>query len=205
MISNRADSVRLADGDIAHSVKGGAPQPLTRQPLGDGQLLTLLREMAPPEFASRLDGREPVEFTYTNSAGQFITRVTQDSGKLGAIVSALPVAAATPAQQPVAAPPAHAPIAESAPAAPARVVEARAGRTIDSAARIEIESLLRLLVQEDGSDLHLRVGEAANSSRAWRARAAGTEAAHDGADDGCDGLIDHAGKELQRVLLIERH
>src|SRR4051812_20608416 len=93
MISNRADSVRLAEGDIAHIVKGGAQHPLTRQPLADGQLLTLLREMAPPEFASRLDNREPLEFTYTNSAGQFITRVSEEAGKLGATVSALPAAA----------------------------------------------------------------------------------------------------------------
>jgi hypothetical protein len=37
MVSNRADAVRLADGDIAHIIKGGAKHPLTRQPLGDGQ------------------------------------------------------------------------------------------------------------------------------------------------------------------------
>ena len=52
MVSNKADAVRLADGAIAHIVKAGSQHPLTRQPLGDGQLLLLLREMAPPEMAA---------------------------------------------------------------------------------------------------------------------------------------------------------
>jgi twitching motility protein PilT len=164
MVSNRADSVRLTDGDIAHIIKGGSQHPLTRQPLGDGQLLLLLKEMAPPEFASRLDGQEPVEFTYTNSAGHFIAKVSQEGGKLGAMVSAAPGAAAngsgangsgangSAAATPVM--PAAQPVAPPAPA-PAP----RAARVIDQAARAEMEVLLRRLVERQGSDLHLRVGE----------------------------------------------
>src|SRR5215216_1940759 len=87
MISNRADAVRLADGDIAHIIKGGSQHPLTRQPLGDGQLLLLLKEMAPPDVALRLDAQESVEFTYTNSAGHFVAKVSQEGGKLGAMVA----------------------------------------------------------------------------------------------------------------------
>src|SRR5690349_19583399 len=162
LVSNRADSVRLADGDIAHIIKGGTQHPLTRQPLGDGQLLLLLKEMAPPEFASRLGGLEPVEFTYTNSAGHFVARVSQEGGKLGAMVTAAtapavadaPVAAA--AEPPVVSPTpvasaAHvapaAPVAEAAPtsSAAAPQVNVQAPRVIDSAAKAEIESLLRVL------------------------------------------------------------
>jgi hypothetical protein len=85
MVSNRADAVRLADGDIAHIIKGGAKHPLTRQPLGDGQLLLLLREMAPPDVIPTL-GAADVEFIYANGEGRFVTRVSRENGTLQAMV-----------------------------------------------------------------------------------------------------------------------
>jgi twitching motility protein PilT len=187
MISNKADAVRLADGDIAHIVKGGAQHPLTRQPLGDGQLLLLLREMAPPDILPTLNGSEPVEFVYANPDGRFVTRVSRENGALRATVSAAPansiIDAVTPSHagangngsangngtsngngvsgnghvaspvHPVAAAP-----AAPAPAAPA-LQQVSAGRPADPRSREEIEALLRTLVTEHGSDLHLRVGE----------------------------------------------
>jgi twitching motility protein PilT len=171
MVSNRADAVRLADGDIAHIIKGGAKHPLTRQPLGDGQLLLLLREMAPPDVIPTL-GSADVEFIYANGEGRFVTRVSRENGTLQATVSAAPVNAngnglATGngngaashngnghAPSPSMPRPAHPtpPVNES-------VAYVKADRAIDQTAKGEIESLLRMLVQEGGSDLHLRVGE----------------------------------------------
>jgi twitching motility protein PilT len=199
MVSNRAEAVRLADGDIAHIVKGGAQHPLTRQPLGDGQLLLLLREMAPTDVVARLDGVEPVEFHYSNGEGRFVTRVSREGGTLRAVVSAAPDASengngnghATPSGNAVsnsngisngngasngnghapstsptapAVQPAQAQAAaelQAPPAAEYRSPNAppRAERTPNAAAKNDIEALLRLLVQEGGSDLHLRVGE----------------------------------------------
>ncbi len=180
MISNRADAVRLSDGDIAHIVKGGAQHPLTRQPLADGQLLMLLREMATPEVGARLGGADPMEFTYSNSEGSFVARVMRDNGTLRAMVSAdagssgsgngngnqpLPIQsqAAVAATVAIAGPP---PDPVSAPQAlpvlaplPRESTSANAGRISDPAAREELESLLKVLVQQGGSDLHLRVGE----------------------------------------------
>ena len=97
LLSNRADSVRLSDGDIAHIIKGGAQHPLTRQPLAEGQLLVLLREMASPEVSNRL-GIEPVEFVYSNAEGHFTAHVSRESGKLAATVKAggVPVVATPP-------------------------------------------------------------------------------------------------------------
>jgi twitching motility protein PilT len=95
MVSNKADAVRLADGDIAHIIKGGAQHPLTRQPLADGQLLLLLREMAPPEIASSLNTDDGVEFVYANGEGRFVTKVTRENGTLKATVSAAPANAFT--------------------------------------------------------------------------------------------------------------
>ena len=177
LISNRADAVRLSDGDIAHIIKGGAQHPLTRQPLGEGQLLLLLREMAPPELSPSLGGSEPVQFSYANAQGTFLASVSRENGTLQATVQPSAQAApsttrATPAGgvPRMAAPqvststqtnPGHhhyTPHGETAamPAAPS----ARATRpAIDSGAKSQIEDLLRQLVSESGSDLHLRVGE----------------------------------------------
>ena len=173
MVSNRADAVRLADGDIAHIIKGGTKHPLTRQPLGDGQLLLLLREMAPPDVVATLGAADSVEFIYANGEGRFVTRVSRENGTLQAMVSAAPVTA-----EPVIVQPAitngngnghangngthngngHAPVppvAHVSTSAP----EEKSTREPDHAAKDEIEALLRLLVKDGGSDLHLRVDE----------------------------------------------
>ena len=171
MVSNRADAVRLADGDIAHIIKGGTKHPLTRQPLGDGQLLLLLREMAPPDVVATLGAADSIEFIYANGEGRFITRVSRENGTLQAMVSAAPVTAEPVvvkgngngngngngahngnghAPAPPAPPVAH--VSQSAP-------EEKSTRAPDHAAKDEIETLLRLLVQQGGSDLHLRVDE----------------------------------------------
>jgi twitching motility protein PilT len=173
MVSNKADAVRLADGDIAHIVKSGAQHPLTRQPLGDGQLLLLLREMAPPEMAATLGGGEPVEFVYANSDGRFVTRVTRENGTLRATVSAAPANAAMNGNGVVDVPPpstngngASNGNGNGHPSAPTKSsgahhlpAEISGSRNIDSASRESIEELLRMLVRDHGSDLHLRVGE----------------------------------------------
>jgi twitching motility protein PilT len=175
MVSNKADAVRLADGDIAHIVKAGAQHPLTRSPLGDGQLLLLLKEMAPPDLAASLGGGEPVEFVYANGDGRFVTRVTRENGTLQAMVSAAPANAAVNGNG-HAVPSLHTngngngsangngnghvvvePRA-SAPRGP-EVSHVSSGRIADPASREAIEELLRTLVNDHGSDLHLRVNE----------------------------------------------
>jgi twitching motility protein PilT len=177
MLSNRADAVRLSDGDIAHLVKAGAQHPLTRQPLGDGQLLVLLREMAPADVSAALGGVDPVEFIYANGDGRFVARVMRQNGTLKATVSpepahgngshkeagpTIPVQPASPVN--VSAAPAY--VAEAAPAAafsaagPPPVSSTQNPRPpMDTSARGEIDGLLRYLVATEGSDLHLRVGE----------------------------------------------
>jgi twitching motility protein PilT len=188
MVANRADAVRLADGDIAHIIKGGAQHPLTRQPLGDGQLLMLLRERAPPDMMSRLDGVEPIEFVYANGEGRFVTRVSRENGTLTADVSAEAAQSASNGNGHangngtsngnahangnghVASPAAAAPAVAAAPAPVSAPVSAappvmRASPVVTSdrpanpRAKEEIENLLRMLVREGGSDLHLRVNE----------------------------------------------
>ncbi len=161
LLSNRADSLRLSDGEIAQLTKGGTQHPLTRQPLGDGQLLTLLREMAPADVATALGGVEPVEFVYANSDGRFLARVARQNGTLRATLSPEPSlgngahkdSQGLNGQAVVAA-------SVSPPAPPpSRVISEVAPVPVDPAMRVEIDGLLQQLVAEDGSDLHLRVGE----------------------------------------------
>jgi len=166
MLSNSADAVRLSDGEIAHIVKGGTEHPLTRQPLAEGQLMLLLREMAPPDVYLRLGGADPIEFGYSNAEGRFVARVMRENGTLRALVRAdgasadTAVAAATKSNgngngssngngngSAATAPP---------PPSNGSGVMARGA---DSAARAEIDRLLRTMVDQEGSDLHLRVGE----------------------------------------------
>lgn len=193
MISNRAESVRLTEGDVAHLMIGGTPQPLTRQPLAPGQLLALLREMVPPDVADQLEAGGPLDFEYANEGGRFITRLCSDGGKMRATVSAAPVAkngnadvsskgnghvaassfvvvspivASPVVVSPVVVSPVVAsPVIVVPDSPPANaVLSAPTGAAIDAdlatpAALSEIEILLRALVDQVASDLHLRVGE----------------------------------------------
>jgi len=176
MLSNRADAVRLSDGDIAHIVKDGAQHPLTRQPLGQGQLLMLLREMASPEIGAQLGGADSVEFTYSNAEGRFITLVSSDNGILQATVraggseepriqsTAATVSTATNGGAVSAATNGATPFPSAprrpTPAGSVAVLPIQAERPQpDAAARVEIERLLMMLVEKSGSDLHMCVGE----------------------------------------------
>ena len=189
MLSNRADAVSLADGDIAHLMIGGTPRPLTRQPLAEGQLGALLREMASPDVAQQLAGGGPLEFTYANEEGKFVARVRSDGGKMLATVSLAPVpanggtnGATAPAANgngvshqehtvprgswSVSGPPLDAAPLYAAPPAPRPEVARPAPAPVQvetdsspSTAKAEIDNLLRALVDQSASDLHLRVGE----------------------------------------------
>ena len=171
MLSNSADAVRLSDGEIAHIVKGGTEHPLTRQPLAEGQLMLLLREMAPPEVYLRLGGADPIEFGYSNAEGRFVARVMRDNGTLRALVRSDSAPAGTPGVAAVTKSNGNGNgngsgngngngngSAVAAPPPPSSGSSVMA-RGPDSAARAEIDRLLRMMVDQEGSDLHLRVGE----------------------------------------------
>ncbi len=87
MVDNKAQAVRLADGDVAYLMIGGTPQPLTRNPLAQGQLVALLREMATLDVAPQLAAAGPLEFIYVNDTGRFLTRLANEGGTLRATVS----------------------------------------------------------------------------------------------------------------------
>lgn len=190
MVKNRANAVRLADGDVAYLVIGDAEHPLTRQPLGEGQLAALLKEMAPVHLAGVVNAGGPAEFTYSGPDGTFVTRLVTENGRATATVQLAPLngtngngtngsnghapvasnghngahaaAPAAPAS-PVARPePEQPPMPAPAPREPVTsfatpdVVESDASL---EPARTEMNDLLRGIVSNSASDLHLRVGE----------------------------------------------
>jgi twitching motility protein PilT len=133
----RADALRLAVGKPAALVTNGSARPLTKEPLTDGQILTLVREVADPASAPRLGGSEAVTFPYQSPSGQVTVAFTPGAG--GPVVEVRAQTAGT------------APGSGAAPAgrSAAELAEARGA----------MDDLFRLLVDAGASDLHLRSGE----------------------------------------------
>ena len=159
MVSNRADSLRLVENELASLVKDGAAVPLTKQALGATQLLGLLREIAPPDALRRLDEGTPAEFQYRSGDSVFNARASNETGKWMAAITTGPLAEAALSGSLPVSPAAGRPTPSMAasrvppPAAP----QVQVGE--DTTARAAMDNLLRQLVEQSGSDLHLRCGE----------------------------------------------
>ena len=83
-----ADAVELTEGDVAALVAGGVRRPLTRQPLSASQLVSVVREVAPPDAAARLDAAQPAQFSYAGPEGRFLVRVVRIDERWSATVAA---------------------------------------------------------------------------------------------------------------------
>jgi twitching motility protein PilT len=128
MHEQRADALQLAVGQPAALVTNGGTKAITRDPLSDGQIVGLVREIASPEAAGRLGSGAPVSFGYHSPSGEVQVELTPGSD--GARATLRPARAAVAAKGP-------------------DLAEARGA----------MEALLRLLVEAEASDLHLRSGE----------------------------------------------
>ena len=163
LVSNNATALVMAEGEVATLTIRDSARAVMKQPLTSSQILTLLREISPANAPHSLDAQGSVRFDYTSADGVFDVTMTQNgkisariSRKAGATAEARPAASASPsaaAPSPVAAP---SPIPAPAPAAP-RAEAARASVT-GNRALDRIENLLRTLVGNKASDLHLRAG-----------------------------------------------
>jgi twitching motility protein PilT len=165
MVSNRAEALRLAENELASLVKDGSTVPLTKQVLGATQLLGLLREIAPPDAVRRLDAGTPAEFEYRTGDSVFNARASNESGKwMAAITGGVNGVALITGTNAVISP-TPTPVAASRPTpamATPRVSVGTSNGThapADPVARSAMDNLLRQLVEQGGSDLHLRCGE----------------------------------------------
>jgi twitching motility protein PilT len=173
LVTNNGSSLILAEGDVAKVTIKDSARPVMKQVLTSAQILTLVREITPPDKPHALDATGGVRFDYTSVDGTFDVVLTQ-LGKMLVRIEPKPVSAngvkpgAAPAKAaaPQAAPPVASPTA-SAPKAAAPGAATNLGTPMTQARRIassgnpafdKIEALLRVLVGNNASDLHLRAG-----------------------------------------------
>jgi twitching motility protein PilT len=154
LVTNHGTALHLVTDDVARLEIGGAPRPVTKQPFSSSQVMALLREIATPEAAELLDRGRGAIFAYACEDGAFEVNASVVEGRLTATIVPDDGARATPAAAPVAS------AARSNGGARPLTMETGAIHTNGTeAARVEIDALLRRLVEKSGSDLHLRVGE----------------------------------------------
>jgi twitching motility protein PilT len=169
LVTNNGSALVLAEGDVAKVTIKDSARPVMKQPLTSAQILTLVREIAPADKPHSLDAKGAVKFDYTSADGAFEVSLTQNGKILARIVpkgasrngdkaSAASSQAAAPAASPplpqvvAAEPPAQTTRTEPTMARPSAVT-ATGNRALD-----KIEGLLRTLVGNKASDLHLRAG-----------------------------------------------
>ena len=175
LVTNNGSALILAEGDVATVTIKDSARPVMKQQLTGTQILTLVREIAPPDKPHALDATGAVRFEYSSADGTFDVALTQ-TGKILARIEPKavstngikPNAAPAKAAAPQAVPPQAArPQAPAPQVAAARVEAANAGTPMTQARRVaatgnpafdKIESLLRTLVGNKASDLHLRAG-----------------------------------------------
>jgi twitching motility protein PilT len=173
LVSNHATALNLSEGEVATVTIKDSIRPVMKQPLTSAQIVNLVREITPANTV-QLPGADGVaRFDYTSPDGTFQIALSQN-GKISARIQPKDrIATASPAAQPIAAtvqpeapkPSAakvQTPKAEASPvAAPRQEVAnaevATAGAT-GNRALDKIEALLRVLVGNKASDLHLRAG-----------------------------------------------
>ena len=167
LVSNNATALVMAEGEVATLTIKDTARPVMKQPLTSAQILTLVREISPPNAPHSLDAQGSVRFEYTSADGSFDVEMTQNGKiaarigrKAGATNGAVPSVNGTHANgvapkvtpqkaaAPVAAPPQP---AVSNAEVPRATVTGNPG--LD-----RIETLLRTLVRNKASDLHLRAG-----------------------------------------------
>ena len=139
LVSRRGDAIRLVQDEPAFLVSGGESQALTRGPLTPGQMLTIVREVAPADTEQRVERGEGARFEYTMGQDTFVGRLHRDQGRLTLHVA-----------------PRHR--ANGATPSATLAVTAAAPRA-DNEARAVLDDLLRKQASRKASDLHLRSGE----------------------------------------------
>jgi twitching motility protein PilT len=171
LVSNNATALIMSEGNVATVMIKDSARPVMKQPLTSAQILTLVREIAPSNTPHALDAQGGVRFEYTSADGSFDVALTQN-GKISARIERklAPTNGAHPASN-GALPSVEAPKVETAnmqiPQAealasvgPTSALKADAPRVTSTGNRAldRIETLLRVLVSNKASDLHLRAG-----------------------------------------------
>ena len=145
LVSNNATALVMSEGEVATVMIKDSARPVMKQPLTSAQILTLVREIAPTVASLLPTAQGESRFEYTSADGTFDVVMVQN-GKISARIERKAVAAKVEAP----------PVEASRPAAPRAEtpkVVSTGNRTLD-----RIENLLRALIANKASDLHLRAG-----------------------------------------------
>ena len=157
MISNRADSLILREGEAATLMVEGKPRPVTK-PLAAPQMIALIKEIATPQATIQLEARQPTKFRYTSEDSVFAVRATLQGE---AFVVEIVVDAAGEFQRATGMMQRVSTVGEppQRPSAAHQIPDVKAAAADAGQARDAMEKLLRILVEQGASDLHMRVGE----------------------------------------------
>lgn len=131
MKQHGADSLQLGAGKPVRLARGGVFQPVTKDPLTESQITSLLKEIASPAVAGRIVSDARFSFAYESPIGMVEVALAPEDGGCGATLRTAIAGAAAPAS-----------------AAPAKAPDL-------SGPKREMERLLRRMVESGGSDLHL--------------------------------------------------
>jgi twitching motility protein PilT len=150
MAGDKTGVLTLVEGTPASVSHGdsGEERPVTRTPLTGQQIVSLLREVAPPDSLQHLERGDGATFTYVSSEGSFATVAEVNGGRWHVRIGSVeprPLALVHDVDR------------EPAPhmTTPSNGLEI----TTNEPARERIDSLLRVTVARGASDLHLRSGE----------------------------------------------
>ncbi len=72
LVSHGATALHLAADDVAKLDIANVARPVTKQALTATQLLTLLREVAPPDAMRQVESGQTASFTYAAGGGSFV-------------------------------------------------------------------------------------------------------------------------------------
>ncbi len=164
LVTNNASALNLSEGEVATVMIKDSARPVMKQALTSAQILNLVREISPSNAPHALDIHGNTKFEYSSADGTFEVLLTQN-GRISARIERKAVGSSGSQQ----AASAVAPVAPSAatktatPRSAAPKVDASRAHTPKSSgtgdrALEKIETLLRILIENKASDLHLRAG-----------------------------------------------
>src|SRR5213083_305009 len=89
LLREQADQLYLLPDEPVTLVKDGKPRRVSKQPLTDQHIYSLMVEVAPPEAADKIDQNSETEFDYAANQGLVRVRIVPESGRLTAVISAV--------------------------------------------------------------------------------------------------------------------
>jgi len=145
---HQADRLVIATGEKLALVTGTESRPASSQPAALAQVRDLLREILPADRASLLEEDGEGEFTYESPSGPVLVTTCMGGGSLRLQIAPIPPGGASARPHVPGSPVRGSAASVSPPSATAAPSDPAAA----------MEGLLRKLVQERGSDLHLTSG-----------------------------------------------